>query len=399
MYTPFEGACTETQNRCIDLCLPEFEIKKSFDDVYYVRACAVDLAGNRSPLARFRFSLNRFGSTFEEGDAGGGRPDPENSRTCAYVRRYYNNRVDGPVSVREISPVRITQYRIYRTKDGFSRELKEGEEYRRITEKETDGDCRYRYEIDDRVFAGDGHYSFLLVTRDREGNENSTAQMMEDVADPQIMRVTSFPIAFCVDRTPPSIRIAGVDPHERQIRARSLDLTVLPEDGQSGVSSVELRFRTGWRGNGRDIPDRVLICRYMDPEVPDPEAAAETAPAAGAGIRSAAETGSSGAPDPETAAQTELDLHNLTRNGRIEIPVHLEEEARWQLIEIVTRDRAGNENTDTSLRFLVTTDPLVRFLALIEPAAPAAAVLVPALLALFLAAACRKKGSAGSRGL
>jgi len=425
MYTPFEGACTETQNRCIDLCLPEFEIKKGFDDVYYVKACAVDLAGNRSPLARFRFSLNRFGSTFEEGDAGGGRPDPENSRTCAYVRRYYNNRVDGPVSVREISPVRITQYRIYRTKDGFSRELKEGEEYRRITEKETDGDCRYRYEIDDRVFAGDGHYSFLLVTRDREGNENSTAQMMEDVAEPESrdregnenstawvmedgaepesMRVTSFPIAFCVDRTPPSIRIAGVDPHERRIRARSLDLTVLPEDGQSGVSSVELRFRTGWRGNGRDIPGRapcrVLICRYMDPETPASEAAAETAPAAEAGIRSGAETGSSGAPDPETAAQTVLDLHNLTRDGRIEIPVHLEEEARWQLIEIVTRDRAGNESTDTSLRFLVTTDPLVRFLALIEPAAPAAAVLVPALLALFLAAACRKKGSAGSRGL
>ena len=347
----------EEENRFFDLCMPEFEIRKKYDGVYYVRACAADLAGNRSQEVNFRFSLNRFGSSFEEGDAGSEKPDFRNSPTRAYIYRYFNRRTDDPVSIREINPVGIREYEILMIKDGFSRKLKEGEDFQRIIEKETEGDSRYRYEIFSRVFAREGSYSFVISSLDRAGNENSTGQVMSEDQDTGRLSVQAFPIAFSVDKTSPVNRITGISSSDERFRGKSLDFSVHPEDGQSGVASVELRFQSeppagGRNKNGKDS-GRILSYRYMDPG--------------------------------EEEDDTHRNLAVYEGEEGIVIPVHLEEKNSWQYLEIVTTDRAGNVSidyraegiyedggamkhlTDHRRRFLVSTNPVVHLLVLISP--------------------------------
>ena len=347
----------EEENRFFDLCMPEFEIRKKYDGVYYVRACAADLAGNRSQEVNFRFSLNRFGSSFEEGDAGSEKPDLRNSPTRAYIYRYFNRRTDDPVSIREINPVGIREYEILMIKDGFSRKLKEGEDFQRIIEKETEGDFRYRYEIFSRVFAREGGYSFVISSRDRAGNENSTGQVMSEDQDTGRLSVQAFPIAFSVDKTSPVNRITGISPSDERFRGKSLNFSVHPEDGQSGVASVELRFQSeppagGRNKNGKDS-GRILSYRYMDPG--------------------------------EEEDETHRNLAVYEGEEGIVIPVHLEEKNSWQYLEIVTTDRAGNVSIDYRAegiyedggamkhladhrrRFLVSTNPVVHLLVLISP--------------------------------
>ena len=367
----------EKENSFFDLCMPEFEIRKEADGVYYVRACAADLAGNRSREVNFRFSLNRFGSSYEEGDAGRGEADLRNSPTRAYIHRYFNRRTDDPVSIREINPVGIREYEIVMVKDGLSRKLKEGEDFKRIIEKETEGDFRYRYEIFSRVFAREGSYSFVISSRDRAGNENSTGQMMSEDPDTGRLSVEAFPIAFSVDKTSPTNRITGIRSSDERFRAESLDFAVRPEDGQSGVAGVELRFQsqphTGRPDQkGADF-DRILYYSFLAPG--------------------------------EEEDETHRDLSAFEGEEGIVIPVHLQEGSSWQYLEIVTTDRAGNISTDYRSegiyedggvskhipdhrrRFLVSTNPAIHLFGLISPAL----VLAAAAAVIFLVLVMIKK--------
>ena len=367
----------EEENSFFDLCMPEFEIRKEADGVYYVRVCAADLAGNRSREVNFRFSLNRFGSSYEEGDAGREEPDLRNSPTRAYIHRYFNRRTDDPVSIREINPVGIREYEILMVKDGLSRKLKEGEDFKRIIEKETEGDFRYRYEIFSRVFAREGSYSFVISSRDRAGNENSTGQVMSEDPDTGRLSVEAFPIAFSVDKTSPTNRITGIRSSDERFRAESLDFAVCPEDGQSGVAGVELRFQSqphiGRPDQKGADSDRILYYSFLAPG--------------------------------EEEDETHRDLSAFEGEEGIVIPVHLQEGSSWQYLEIVTTDRAGNISTDYRSegiyedggvrkhlpdhrrRFLVSTNPAIHLFGLIPPAL----VLAAAAAVIFLVLVMIKK--------
>ena len=246
------GICTDQRdNLSLKLQMPEFTVRKAFDGVYYVTAAAQDLAGNRSREQRLRFSVNRFGSSYEAGDIayGGGNAYGSDSRdygddsrvpgsdsrdysddsrvsgntfsssissigisnspTMTYIRRYFNRETKDPLVIREINPSPVEEYSVTMRKDSVQRVLQPGRDYKRTVELDEEGKHSYLYEIACPVFEKEGNYSFVIRSRDSAGNENSTAQVMQEEAAGGGLSVGLFPIAFCVDRTPPVNRITG----------------------------------------------------------------------------------------------------------------------------------------------------------------------------------------------
>ena len=190
--------------------MPEFTVRKAFDGVYYVTAAAQDLAGNRSREQRLRFSVNRFGSSYEAGDiaygggnayGSGGRDYGDDSRasgntfsssissigisnspTMTYIRRYFNRETKDPLVIREINPSPVEEYSVTMRKDSVQRVLQPGRDYKRTVELDEEGKHSYLYEIACPVFEKEGNYSFVIRSRDSAGNENSTAQVMQEEA-------------------------------------------------------------------------------------------------------------------------------------------------------------------------------------------------------------------------
>ena len=395
---PVRGICTDQRdNLSLKLQMPEFTVRKAFDGVYYVTAAAQDLAGNRSREQRLRFSVNRFGSSYEAGDIayGGGNAYGSDSRdygddsrassttfsssirsignsnspTMTYIRRYFNRETKDPLVIREINPSPVEEYSVTMRKDSVQRVLQPGREYKRTVELDEEGKHSYLYEIACPVFEKEGNYSFVISSRDSAGNENSTAQVMQEEAAGGRLSVGLFPIAFCIDRTPPVNRITGIRSDVQFIRGDELEISIFPEDAQTGVESVELRFWKSPFAAGTDAaPEKILKYRYYgEKETPDP---------------------------------VHPDLGLYTGEKGIEIPVHLDGSDQWQILEIITTDPAGNESRDYRAagsrqvdgkeirtqdcrrRFLISSDPFVRLRSfrLLFPVIGAAAAFVLILL-------------------
>ena len=395
---PVRGICTDQRdNLSLKLQMPEFTVRKAFDGVYYVTAAAQDLAGNRSREQRLRFSVNRFGSSYEAGDIayGGGNAYGSDSRdygddsrasgttfsssissigisnspTMTYIRRYFNRETKDPLVIREINPSPVEEYSVTMRKDSVQRVLQPGRDYKRTVELDEEGKHSYLYEIACPVFEKEGNYSFVISSRDSAGNENSTAQVMQEEAAGGRLSVGLFPIAFCIDRTPPVNRITGIRSDVQFIRGDELEISIFPEDAQTGVESVELRFWKSPFAAGTDAaPEKILKYRYYgEKETPDP---------------------------------VHPDLGLYTGEKGIEIPVHLDGSDQWQILEIITTDPAGNESRDYRAagsrqvdgkeirtqdcrrRFLISSDPFVRLrpFRLLFPVIGAAAAFVLILL-------------------
>ena len=313
----------------------DFKMIRRMDGVYRVTAVAADLAKHQTSL-EFMFSVNRFGSTWACAD----------EATEGKMEAYYINETKEPLKILEISPVELSSHEVEVFKDHERRMLTEGRQYTFGTVGKAAGESGsrvYIYTIAPEVYEEEGVYDFILSSSDLAGNKNSTALFRDGTMTGKEICQSKFPIELQVDKTVPVNRITGVKSGREQYNAERLKITVYPEDYQTDVREVEVRIWTGSR-NGKDMsPEPEQYLHYR--EIGEKE-------------------------DRKALALQHIYPIEEAEKG---IPVTLEENGKWQFLEVITTDLAGNESIDlragspdrnhpdTRRRFLVTTNFLIRF--------------------------------------
>lgn len=287
------------------LSLPDLPEIREADGICVLSAGMCDLAGNRVYIRR-NLSVNRFGSVYDI------RSDPG---TLEMVNDYYTDAAR-PFVVTEynVSPLISRDVTLFR--NGAARLLKEGEDYR-VTEEKNPSGLRYVYRIDPAAFYEEGTYSILLQSEDETGRQNSSPGRFRQG------EAGEYSPSWAVDRTPPTIRLAGVDTARDRFVTDCVPVSLIPSDN---LELSELCVRI--------LDDRGNVIRE------------------------------------EKLGKEELRAA-LERN-RGEVPIRIEASKDWQTLEAYVTDGAGMRSsgmrTDTSAekgeilegyRLLVSTSPLV----------------------------------------
>ena len=159
--------------------------KKEWDDYYVLYISAGDQAGNIA-AREIHFSVNRFGSVYTLG-----------KETREQMDNYYC-RKPFDVEIREVNVDKLEEAQLTITRDGELRILNRDKEYlvKKIEGKY--GYKEYRYIIPAKNFQDEGAYAVSLNSIDMAGN----------VGDNKLQKKY---IEFVIDKTPPSIMIAGLD--------------------------------------------------------------------------------------------------------------------------------------------------------------------------------------------
>ncbi len=330
------------QDYKFDIQFDTFKVEKEMDGVYSVTAIATDLAKRTSTL-EFKFSVNRFGSTYDYADG------PTEDK----VNRYYINDTKEPLRILEITPVDLKTHTMELFKDHERRTLKDGEEYtfataagRTIDETSVEGHRIYEYTVDPSVFDAEGVYDFIISSKDIAGNENSTSVYRDGTKSGNTIERVKFPIEFQVDKTVPVNRITGVESEKTRFQQDKLEITVFPEDYQTDISDVEVRIYTGNESGTNASEDEAKYQHYR--YISEEEDAVKLAGEHVYPIE-----------DAKKGIPVTLDGKNGLRS--------------WQLLEVITTDLAGNKSTDyrvgdesvklpeTRRKFLVSTNPLIQY--------------------------------------
>lgn len=175
----------------------DFARVKESDDIYTAKATITDLAGNTAE-ATVRFSVNRFGSTFDFND---------DEPTIDLVNGYYAQETDN-VIIREVNVNKLTGYTLTVNRDGSNITLVEGEDFRVISSAIAGG-YQYIYEIFPEVFTSEGTYSIIVQSVDEAGNTNTNSTVRTDDG------VNDYPVVFAIDKTLPTVSIDELDPDDR----------------------------------------------------------------------------------------------------------------------------------------------------------------------------------------
>ncbi|MBP5580500.1 MAG: hypothetical protein J6X85_01700 [Ruminococcus sp.] len=150
-----------------------------YDDIYTITASAKDNAANKMETD-FRFSVNRYGSTFllDEG-------------TGSIVGRYISRPQD--IVISEVNADKHSEpYSVYITKDSEMAVLKDNVDYKVEYKGGDDEWSEYKYIIYARNFEKDGRYTVSIHSVDEAGNINvSTSEKKNSYLE------------FCVDTTEP----------------------------------------------------------------------------------------------------------------------------------------------------------------------------------------------------
>ena len=370
----------------VSLSSTDFKVEKSSDDVYHVTAYAVDLAGNKSEVVEFDFSLNRFGSNFVTAD----------DYTKAYIReQYYHNTTDKDLLIHEYNTNRLKKdsEKIELIMNGNTtsrRELVRGKDYELKEDTaagSTKGGRIYLYTIKNSVFEEEGDYSFSITSVDETGHTNSTSEIHTGQRGKDgKLTVSTFPIDFVVDKTPPVNELAGVSSQVKQsFNKNSLAVEIHPEDAQTAVEQVEIRrweAKTDLLGNPvvpqeNEAPVEIVTYAYY----------------------------AEGERPADTGTEFYKDLAEYAdSNDKIVINYDMKEKKDWQVVEIITTDSAGNKSVDiraggqdglneSRREFLVTTDLFARLVN--SMAVRIGVVGVAALLILLIVILKRRKQEAG----
>ena len=192
--------------------LPDLPQIREADGVCVLSAGMCDLAGNRTCIRR-NLSVNRFGSVYDI------RSDPG---TLEMVSDYYTDAAE-PFVVTEynVSPLVSRDVTIF--KNGAARLLKEGEDYH-VTEEKNPAGFRYVYRIDPAAFHEEGTYSILLQSKDETGRQNSSPGRFSRGEEEE------YSPSWAVDRTPPTLRLAGIDTQRDRFMTDSVSLSLIPSD-------------------------------------------------------------------------------------------------------------------------------------------------------------------------
>lgn len=215
-YTSKKEKSPITFEQIFDIFDKEVEV----DGIYEISIRAEDLAGNVTEKNDLTVSINRFGSTYmivnEEARkavemyAANGTPIKDNigfeiaevNVTPSKGKRIVRVNVDG-TSINEL-------------KDGFktseSRVSLEDDSW----ESNENGWYQTVYKIDKKNFENDGVYTITLASEDEAGNPN--------YSDEAIAPRTNLETTFAVDKTDPTVIIAGADKYE--YKESEIELTI-----------------------------------------------------------------------------------------------------------------------------------------------------------------------------
>ena len=189
-----------------------FPVSEEYDDIYTITAEAQDFAGNVR-TSSIKFSVNRFGSTFE--------PD---EKTALLQNKYIYEPQDIVINEINVDPHPDNFVPIVTlSKDGSGITLKQGKDYslEPVTDPST-GWTMYRYVINADNFTDDAVYEISIYSEDEAENKNNGTSV----------------ITFGIDKTKPSVNFVNIE-NNGTYKTDIKEIITLVEDNM-GVDSVEV---------------------------------------------------------------------------------------------------------------------------------------------------------------
>ena len=225
--------------------LPDLPRVIEADGICVLYGTACDLAGNRA-FVRRNLSVNRFGSLYDLA---------EDEGTLEMIGGYYTEG-GTPFIVAEYNVSPLVRRQITLLGSGAARVLTENTEY---TVEESSGRAGYKYvyRIDPSVFDEEGVYSLLFESDDASGRHNSSpgrfvrriGNMRSDEASGP-----SYSPEWALDRTPPTVRITGIDTDQHRFVTDAVPLSLIPEDNME-LRSLSIRILDD---SGMILEERIL---------------------------------------------------------------------------------------------------------------------------------------------
>ena len=203
----------------VRIVLPDLPEERAEDGICVLTGTACDLAGNRT-IVRRNLCVNRFGSLYDIS---------EDEKTLEMIGTVCTE-AENPLVIAEYNISPLTEREITLFRNGNGSVLEEGKDY--TVEEETGAaGMKYIYRIAPASFSKEGRYSILLESEDETGNYNSSAG--------RFTAGTGYSPSWAVDRTPPSVRITGVDTQQNKFIADSMPLRFVPSDNME-LSGLEI---------------------------------------------------------------------------------------------------------------------------------------------------------------
>ena len=286
------------------IVLPDLPKERAADGICVLTGTACDLAGNRSIIRR-NLCVNRFGSLYDIS---------EDEKTREMIGAVYTE-AENPLVIAEYNISPLTKRQITLFRNGNAEILEEGKDYSVDEETGTAG-MKYVYSIDPATFSREGRYSILLESEDETGNYNSSAG--------RFTSGTGYSPSWAVDRTPPSVRITGVDTRQGKFIADAVPLRLIPSDNME-LSGLEIEI----------TDDQGILL--------------------------------------ETYKYDEEELTRIMDENGGEIPFEIRARGEWQTMRATAADGAGNRSSEAAYRILVSSNLMVHLYS--SGALPAAAFL------------------------
>ena len=250
--------------------------ERTSDGVCVLTGTACDLAGNRTIIRR-NLCVNRFGSLYDIS------VDEDTREMIGSVC----TEAESPLVVAEYNLSPLTQRQITLFRNGNAVVLEEGKDFTAEEEAGAAG-MKYVYRIDPAAFGKEGRYSILLESEDEAGGHNSSAGRFTTGA--------GYSPLWAVDRTPPSVRITGVDTRQSKFIADSVPLRLIPSDNME-LSGMEIEIR--------DDKGSVLEVHKFEGE----------------------------------------ELHRIMDANGGEVPFEIPARGEWQTLSVTAVDEAGNRSS------------------------------------------------------
>lgn len=273
--TAFESTRSVSGNS-LSVSMADFSYRADMDDLYTLEVGVADEAGNET-VESILFSVNRFGSVYILEDA-----------TKNLMDKFYTNK-EQDIVITEVNVDTLQYAEIDYSLDGDTVTLQKGTDYT-VTSKTDDVSWKmYEYRIKKENFTREGSYVVSVYSEDLAQNKSSNKAKGEE-------------LSFVVDKTAPSIVVAGVENHGQYVDARR-NITVDAQDNLL-LEQVEV-----YVGNEKR----------------------------------------------EAAGQQEL----MDSNGQIHLSVLSAN--RPQQLYVVAKDAAGNEARTPNIQFLITRNLFVQW--------------------------------------
>jgi hypothetical protein len=236
----------------------------------------------------------------------------------AILRDYYTD-ASAPLIVTEYNVSPLTSWQVTLYRNGIARTLVDGQDYTVSARQNTEG-MKYTYRIDPSAFREEGIYKLLLQSQDAsEGTNRSPGRFRFGGPgagnDQGSLAEAGYSPAWAVDRTPPTVRITGVDLTKHRFIADEIRIGLLPTD------NIEVKRLTV-----RSVDDRgnLIFEQHYEKE----------------------------------------ELQAILMHNHAEVPITVEANPKWQTIQVEAEDGAGNrseaiQGMEGTVRILVSTNLLV----------------------------------------